>query len=56
MDAKKILMGVAAAVVNVAAASNPMAIEKQAQATTMTNLLNGITVVLKSPECTIKQA
>ncbi|MBA3537565.1 MAG: hypothetical protein H0T84_13315 [Tatlockia sp.] len=57
MNPKKILIGVAAAtVVNVASASNPLIIEKQSQAATMSKLLKDISVVLKNPECTIKQS
>lgn len=57
MDAKKILIGVAAAaVVNVASAANPLLVEKQKQAETISKLLDGITVSIKMPECTVKQA
>ncbi|WP_019218393.1 hypothetical protein [Legionella tunisiensis] len=54
---QKILIGVAtAAVVNVASASNALLIEKQQQAETISKLLDGITVSIKMPECTIKQS
>ncbi len=57
MNPKKILIGVAAATaVSVASASTPLVIEKQSQAATMSNLLKNISVVLKSPECSIKQS
>lgn len=58
MSKNKILLGATiAAVVNVASASAPnIQHEKQLQAETMNKLLNGITVVLKNPECTVKQA
>lgn len=59
MSPNKVLLGAAiAAVVNVASASSAPSIqqEKQLQAETMNKLLDGITVVLRNPECTIKQA
>lgn len=57
MDSKNILVGVvAAAVINVAsAASGNLVVEKQTQAAVMADLLNGITVVMARPECTIKK-
>lgn len=56
MSSNKILASViAATVLNVATASTPvLTLEKQKHAAVMNELLDGITVVMGRPECTIK--
>ncbi len=57
MNSTKILTGViAATIMNVASSSGMVVIEKQNQAVMMNELLEGITVVMARPECTIKNS
>jgi hypothetical protein len=55
MDTKKIFAAiVTAAAMTSASASNQQLIEKKSQAEVISKLLNGFSIVMSHPECTIR--
>lgn len=55
MKTKNVVIGLAAATIMSSASATPLSIEKQSQTQAINKLLEGITVTIVPPECTIKQ-